>query len=81
MSTKQPTRGKLTHDHELLVISRVFDLVATLHQDRREFVVDYVKARLRDMPVIAQVDAPEAEAEADEPPMMPHLRGAASAAA
>ena len=76
--SKAPARGKLTHDHELLVISRVFDLIATLHQDRREFVVDYVKARLRDMPVIAQVDAPEAE---EEPPMMPHLRGAASAAA
>jgi hypothetical protein len=79
MSTKPATRGKLTHDHELLVISRVFDLIATLHQDRREFVVDYVKARLRDMPVIAQVDSTGPEA--DEPPMMPHLRGAASAAA
>lgn len=76
MSTKQPARGKLTHDHELLVISRVFDLIATLHQDRREFVVDYVKARLRDMPVISQVDPPEAEA--DEPPMMPRMRGAAA---
>ena len=76
MSKAPATRGKLTHDHELLVISRVFDLIATLHQDRREFVVEYVKARVRDMPVLAQVDPPETE----EPPMMPRLRGAAAAA-
>jgi hypothetical protein len=63
MNKATPQRGKLTHDNELLVISRVFDLIATLHQDRREFVVDYVKSRLRDMPVIAQVDpVPEGEA-------------------
>lgn len=77
MSTKPATRGKLTHDHELLVISRVFDMIATLHHDRREFVVDYVRSRLGDMPVIAQVDQPEEE----EPPMMPHLRGARATAA
>lgn len=78
MSKPAPMRGKLTHDHELLVISRVFDLIATLHQDRRQFVIDYVKTRLADMPVIAQVEAPDDET---EPPMMPHLRGAASSAA
>jgi hypothetical protein len=78
MSKAPPTRGKLTHDHELLVISRVFDMIATLHPDRREFVVDYVRSRLGDMPVIAQIAQ---EPEEEEPPMMPHLRGARSAAA
>ena len=77
--SKAPTRGKLTHDHELLVISRGFDLLATLHQDRRRFVVEYWLSRLDAMPVIAQIE--ETKADADEPPMMPHLRGAASAAA
>lgn len=75
MTTNAPARGRLTRDHELLVISRVFDLIATLHPARRMFVVDYIKARLDDMPVIAEVAPPDAE---DEPPMMPHLRGAAA---
>ena len=57
--SKLPQHAKLTRDHELLVIGKVFDLVATLHPERREFVVDYVKGRLGDMPVIAQVDAEE----------------------
>ena len=76
--SKAPTRGKLTHDHELLVISRGFDLLAALHQDRRRFVVEYWLSRLDDMPTIAQVEAPEGEP--DEPPMMPRLRGASAAA-
>jgi hypothetical protein len=78
--SKSPTRGKLTHDHELLVISRGFDLLATLHQDRRRFVAEYWLSRLDAMPVIAQVEDHPRET-ADEPPMMPHLRGAASAVA
>lgn len=77
--SKAPARGKLTNDHELVVMSRGFDLLATLHQDRRRFVAEYWLSRLDDLPVIAQIDPPEADA--DEPPTMPHLRGAASAAA
>jgi hypothetical protein len=78
--SKQPTRGKLTHDHELLVMSRGFDLLATLPPDRRRFVAEYWVSRIDDLPVIAQVEAP-ADDDDDEPPMMPHLRGAAAAVA
>ena len=73
MTTKAPTRGKLTHDHELLVISRMFDLVATLRPERRAFALEYVTARLQDMPVLAEV---EAVANGEEQPALP-LRGAA----
>lgn len=73
--SKATTRGALTRDHELIVISRGFDLLATLIPDRRRFVLEYWLSRLDDMPVIAEVEGPVEE---DEPPMMPHLRGAAA---
>jgi hypothetical protein len=76
--SKATTRGALTRDHELIVISRGFDLLATLASDRRRFVLEYWLSRLDDMPVIAQI---EDQVDDDEPPMMPHLRGAHNAAA
>ena len=75
MSTKPPTRGKLTHDHELLVISRGFDLLATLPPGRREFVANYWFSRISDMPVLAEVvDQPQAETA--DPPIIKHIDSA-----
>jgi hypothetical protein len=73
--SKAAQRGALTRDNELIVISRGFDLIATLAPDRRRFVVEYWLSRLEALPVIAQVEDP---VEDDEPPMIPRLRGAAS---
>lgn len=79
--SKQPTRGKLTNDQELIVMSRGFDLLATLAPERRRFVAEYWVSRIDDLPVIAQVEEPDGPDELEEPPMMPHLRGARAAVA
>lgn len=68
--SKLPQHAKLTRDHELLVIGKVFDLIATLHPERREFVVDYVRGRLGDMPVIGKVEG-NAKGEEEGPLMFP----------
>lgn len=52
--------AKLVADHEMIVLGRIFDLLATLQPPRRKAVFDYIGQRLDDMPVLAQVEAPEA---------------------
>lgn len=73
--SKAATRGTLIRDFELTVISRGLDLLATLPPDRRQFVANYWLARLDDLPVVEEATDDVEE----EPPMMPRLRGAASA--
>ncbi len=75
--SKAATRGTLIRDHELRTISRIFDLLTTLAPPRREFVVDYVRSRLVDLPVAAQVDETADDAE-DDPPVVSRLSGAAA---
>jgi hypothetical protein len=54
-------RGRLTHDNELKLIGELFDLLALLKPDRREWALQYLTSRVHDMPVLAQVEV------ADEP--------------
>lgn len=55
------SKGKIIQDHEMVVMGRIFDLLATLKPDRRGKVFEYIGLRLDDMPVIAQVEQPAPE--------------------
>lgn len=48
-------RGRLTHDSELKLIGQLFDVLALLPPDRREWALQYLTSRVHDMPVLAQV--------------------------
>jgi hypothetical protein len=56
--SKTPAKRKVA-DHEMAVMGRIYDLLATLHPPRRRAVYEFIGQRLDDLPVIAQVDAPE----------------------
>jgi hypothetical protein len=45
-------RPRQTQDHELLVMSRVCDLLSTLAMDARARVVGYVNQRVESLPTI-----------------------------
>ena len=53
--------AKLIADQEMVVLGRIFDLLATLKPPRRKAVYDYIGQRLDDMPVLAQVEEPVPE--------------------
>lgn len=56
----EPQRRKIA-DHEMIVMSRVYDLMATLVPERRRRVYDFIGERLDDLPVLAQVEAQPTE--------------------
>jgi hypothetical protein len=51
-------------DHELLILGRVCDLLATLGGGARRRVLSYVNARADSLPTIAAVEGGDAETEA-----------------
>jgi hypothetical protein len=50
--------AKLIADQEMVVLGKIFDLLATLKPTRRRAVHDYIGQRLDEMPVIAEVVEP-----------------------
>jgi hypothetical protein len=62
---KAPAKRKIA-DHEMAVMGRIYDLLATLAPPRRQRVYQFIGERLDDLPVIAQVIG-----EADPTPMFP----------
>ncbi len=52
------SRGRLTHDNELKLIGQLFDLLALLPPDRREWALQYLTSRVHDMPVLARIECP-----------------------
>ena len=51
-------RPRQTQDHELLVMSRICDLLATLRPEARSRVVGYINLRADNLVTIAQVNGP-----------------------
>ena len=74
--TRIPVRApRAPMDHEILVMTRIADLYATLNIEARDRVHHYVGERLHALPVIAEV-----KAESDHP-ALPFNRGASDEAA
>lgn len=46
-------RARQTQDHELLVMGRICDLLATLADDGRRRVIEYLRLRVDTLPTIA----------------------------
>lgn len=73
-------RQRQTQDHELLIIARVCDLLATLGLEARKRAVDYINMRWDNLPTIAAVNGPDRGQDDSDGDLLDRAGGATSEA-